>query len=336
MPKVLIGPAALAHLEGPFYHCLRQAGFQLVYPTVNRQMVEPELLRALEGIDACLAGSEPYTAAVLDAHPQLRVIARVGVGYDAVDVAAATQRGVVVCIAPNTNQGSVAEHTFCLMLALTKHLIPQHQGTIKGAWPRGTNLPLRGRTLGIAGLGRIGKAVAVRAEAFGMKLLAFEPYPDMAFAAAHKIDLVPLEQLFTESDFLSLHLPMTSASRHLINRHTLAKMKPTAFLINTARGGLVCEADLIEALRGKKIAGAGLDVFEEEPPPLSPLFELDNVVVTPHAAGVNLQSRDDMALSAAEAVVSLHRGEWPAEKIVNPEVRARLILNHKDTETRRR
>jgi D-3-phosphoglycerate dehydrogenase / 2-oxoglutarate reductase len=322
MPKVLIAPSALARLEGAFLQVLRQAGFDLVYPSVIRQMVEVELLRALDGVTASLAGSEPYTPAVLAAHPQLRVIARAGVGYDGVDVAAATQHGVVVAIAPNTNQDAVAEHTFCLILALTKHLISQHLGTRNADWPRGTNLPLRGRTLGIAGLGRIGKAVALRGEAFKMKLLAYEPYPDTAFAAEHKIGLVTFDQLLAESDFLSLHLPMMAESKHLINRQTLARMKPTAFLINTARGGLVCEADLLEVLRARRIAGAGLDVFEQEPPGKSPLFELDNVVLTPHAAGVDLQSRDDMALSAAEAIVAVCRGEWPAEKIVNPEVRA--------------
>jgi phosphoglycerate dehydrogenase-like enzyme len=135
---------------------------------------------------------------------------------------------------------------------------------------------------------------------------------------------MPFERLLAESDFLSLHLPLTPESKHLINKNTLARMKPTAFLVNTARGGLVCEADLYAALKAGRLAGAGLDVFEQEPPGVIPLFGLDNVVVTPHAAGVDLQSRDDMALSAAQAVVSLMRGEWPAEKVVNPEVRAKF------------
>jgi D-3-phosphoglycerate dehydrogenase / 2-oxoglutarate reductase len=324
MPKVLIAPMTLAEIQGPYVEVLREAGFELVYPGIGHQMTEEELLPALRGAAASLAGSEPYTARVLAANPQLRAIARAGVGYDAVDVAAATAHGVAVAITPNTNQDSVAEHTFTLILGLTRNLVAQHLGVKAGAWPRGTNLPLRGRTLGIAGLGRIGKAVALRGEAFGMKLLAYEPAPDAAFVAAHHVTLVPFDRLLAESDFLSLHLPLTPASRQLINRATLAKMKPTAFLINTARGGLVNEADLLEALRSRKIAGAALDVFEQEPPGKSPLFELDNVLLTPHAAGMDLQSRDDMARSAAEAIVSLSRGEWPAEKIVNPEVRDRF------------
>jgi phosphoglycerate dehydrogenase-like enzyme len=261
---------------------------------------------------------------VLAAHPSLRVIARVGVGYDAVDVAAATARGIAVTIAPGTNQDAVAEHTFALILALAKNLVPGHLGTKAGGWPRGVTLPVRGRTLGIAGLGRIGKAVALRGEAFGMRLLATEPYPDTAFAAAHHITLVPFERLLAESDVLTLHLPMTPEARNLINRQTLAKMKPGAFLINTARGAMVCEADLLEALRSGHLAGAGLDVFEEEPPGRIPLFEMENIVITPHAAGSDTRSLADMAQSAAEAVASFSRGEWPAEKVVNPEVRERF------------
>ena len=186
------------------------------------------------------------------------------------------------------------------------------------------NLPLRGKTLAIAGLGRIGKAVALRGECFGMRLLAYEPYPDQAFAAQRRVSLVTFEQLLAEADFLTLHLPATAESHHMVNRQTLAKMKPTAFLINTARGSLVNEKDLVSALQSKQIAGAGLDVFEEEPPADSPLFHMSNVVVTPHAAGVDLKSRDDMALSAALAIVALSHGDWPIEKIVNPEVKARF------------
>jgi phosphoglycerate dehydrogenase-like enzyme len=156
-------------------------------------------------------------------------------------------------------------------------------------------------------------------------MLAYEPYPDLAFVAKQGVKLVSFEQLLADSDYLSLHLPLTSASRHLMNKQTLARMKPDAFLVNTARGGLVCEADLVEALRARRIAGAALDVFEQEPPARdNPLFGFDNVVVTPHAAGVDLKSRDDMALSAAQAIVELSQGKWPAEQVVNPEVRAKF------------
>lgn len=325
MPKrVLIAPATLANIEGKFLQVLREAGFEIVYPRRVGQLTEPELLQELPGVSAALAGSEPYTRKVIEGASDLRVIARAGVGYDAVDVQAASERAIAVTITPGSNQDAVAEHTFAMILALAKKLVDQHNDMKSGGWPRQPSLPLRGRTLGIAGLGRIGKAVALRGNCFGMKVLAYEPYPDQAFVAEHRVALVPFDRLLAESDYLSLHLPLTPESRHLINSKTLALMKPTAYLINTARGGLVCEADLLQMLRARSIAGAGLDVFEQEPPGKNPLFELDNVVLTAHTAGVDLQSRDDMALQAARAIASLSRGEWPAPEVVNGDIRTRF------------
>lgn len=322
MDKVLIAPAPLAGLDARFVDILRAAGFELVYPKRRGQLTEDELLEQLAGIKAAIAGSEPYTKKVFTSHPQLRVVARAGVGYDAVDLAAATDARVVATITPGTNHDAVAEHTFALILALAKHVVQQHLGTCALKWPRQATIPLRGRTLGIAGLGRIGKSVALRGAAFGMKLIAFEPFPDQAFAKAHGVTFVDFDRLLAESDFLTLHMPASKEARHLVNRTNFAKMKPTAYIVNTARGALINEADLIDALTQKKIAGAGIDVFEEEPPHDSALFRMPNVVVTPHAAGVDLQSRDDMALSAAQAIVSFSKGEWPAEKVVNPDVKA--------------
>ncbi len=326
MPNVLITPREVAaRVEHRYRDVLEAAGLTLVHPALAEanQPTDAELRAALgKGVVAVVAGSEHYYAELLDAFPRLRVIARVGVGYDAIDVAAATARGIVVTIAPGTNQGSVAEHTFALMLGLTRHLPARDAAVKAGRWPLHMSQPLRGRTLGLAGLGRIGKAVAVRARAFEMRLLAYEPAPDHAFCAEHGVGLVSFDELLASSDFLSLHLPLTPATRGLINRETLARMKPGAVLVNTSRGPLVREADLVEALRSGRLGGAALDVFEQEPtPPDHPLFRFENVVLTPHAAGADIQSLGDMARSAAEAVVSLHRGEWPAEKVVNPEVR---------------
>jgi phosphoglycerate dehydrogenase-like enzyme len=285
-------------------------------------MTEQDLLDQLRGIPACLAGSEPYSRKVFEAFPQLRVVARVGVGYDAVDVQAATDHGVVVTIAPGTNQDAVSEHCFMLILALAKNLMRQHQPIREGKWPRQANLPLRGKTLGLVGLGRIGRSMTLKGLAFGMKVMAYEPFPDMAFVQKHGVRLAPLDDLLREADYVSLHLPAMEGTRALMNAERLKLMKPTAFLINTARGAVVDETALYEAVRDKRIAGAGLDVFEEEPPlPGNPLLRLDNVVLTAHTAGVDLQSRDDMARKAAECIAAISRGEWPAECVVNPEVR---------------
>jgi D-3-phosphoglycerate dehydrogenase/(S)-sulfolactate dehydrogenase len=325
MPQVLIAPREVAKFADKFRSVLEGAGLEIVTlpPGAANEPTPAELLDALSGVEAVVAGSEGYTAGVLAANPRLRVIARVGVGYDAVDLPAATAAGVAVTIAPGTNQGSVAEHTFALILGFTRHIPARHAALAAGGWNRLMSRPLRGTTLGLAGLGRIGRAVAARAAAFEMRVLAFDPIPDTAFCSAHGIELVPFDRLLSESDFLSLHLPFTAETRHLINATTLARMKPGAVLVNTSRGGLVCEADLVVALRAGRLGGAALDVFEQEPTPAdNPLRTLPNVVLTPHAAGVDVRSLEDMARSAAEAVAAIRRGEWPAEKVVNPAVRA--------------
>jgi D-3-phosphoglycerate dehydrogenase len=321
MPTVLIAPSTLRTVEGPFRDALTGAGLDLVFPARPAQMSEDELLERLTGVDYALAGSEPYTRRVLDARPQLKVIARTGVGYDAVDVVAATDHGIPVTVAPG-NADAVAEHAFGLMLALAKQIIPQHNSIQKGGWPRASTFPVRGKTLGIAGLGRIGKATALRGLAFGMKVIAYEPFPDTAFVERHGVGLVTLDKLFEESDFISLHLPLTSESKQFVDRRLLGRMKPSAYLVNTSRGGVIHEADLLAALRERRIAGAGLDVLVDEPPAAdNPLTKLDNVVLTAHTAGIDTRARDDMGLMAAQAIVMLHRGEWPEAWVVNPAVR---------------
>ncbi|MGF1581451.1 MAG: phosphoglycerate dehydrogenase [Gemmataceae bacterium] len=321
MEKVLITPINLINTDGPHVTLLRDAGFEIIYTGIPRLLTEDEILDRLSGCRAVLASSEPYTPKVMDAHPQLRIIARHGVGFDAVNVPAATERNIAVTTTPGSNQDAVAEHVFALMLGVVKNVIRQHEGTKIGKWPRGVTMNLRGQTLGIVGLGRIGKAVAVRAAAFQMPMMAYELYPDEAFCEQYNIKLVSLEDLFRQADMISLHVPYTPESKHMINKDTLALMKPTSYLINTARGGLVCEKDLLEALQTKRLAGAGLDVFETEPPLPGPLFELENVILTPHAAGVDMKSRMDMAVAAAQAIVKLSRGEWPEGQVVNPEVK---------------
>jgi phosphoglycerate dehydrogenase-like enzyme len=326
-PRVLIAPAPLREIEPVYGPVLRDARLELVFPKRNAQMTEAELLEQLPGCAASLAGSEPYTPAVIAAAAGrgLKVIARAGVGYDAVDLETATRHGVAVAFAPGTNQDAVAEHTFTLILALAKNLIPQHTLIRQGQWPRRANLPLRGKTLGVVGLGRIGKSVARLGQAFQMTVVAYEPYPDREFVARHGITLLSLDDLLRQSDWVTLHMPMLPESRQCINKRALDLMKPTAFLINTARGGVVCEPDLYDALKSRRIAGAGLDVFEDEPPGNNPLLTLDNVVTTAHTAGVDLKSRDDMARVAAQAIAKLLTGEWPAEWVVNPQVKEKFF-----------
>jgi phosphoglycerate dehydrogenase-like enzyme len=333
MPRrVLVAPAPLKEIDHVYAPILQSAGCTIEYPPRDHietelQMSEEELLAQLPGCVASLAGSEPYTRAVIAkaAPAGLRVIARAGVGYDAVDLAAATEHGVAVCFAPGTNQEAVAEHAFALLLSLIRNVPRQDAAIRRGEWPRKVVGFARTTTLGIVGLGRIGKAMATRANAFGFTVLATEIAPDLGFCEANRVSLVPFEELLKRSDVVTLHVPKTPQTKNMIRRETLAWMKPTAIVINTSRGGVVHEADLYEALKAKRIAGAGLDVFEKEPPGANPLFTLDNVILTAHTAGVDRKSREDMARVPAQAIVKLLAGEWPEEWIVNPSVKERFF-----------
>ena len=330
--RVLVAPAHLRAIEPVYAPVLRDAGYTIQFsphdtPGTEQQMSEQDLLEHLPGCVASLAGSEPYTPAVIAkaAAAGLKVIARAGVGYDAIDLQAATDHGVAVCYAPGTNQEAVAEHAFMLILALARNFREQDAEIRQGLWPRRTVNNLRGKTLGIVGLGRIGKAMAQRAVPFGLNVIATEILPDHAFAAAHNVTFVPLEELLKESDFVTLHVPKTSLTKNLIRKETIAQMKPTAFVVNTSRGGVVHEKDLYDALVANKIAGAGLDVFEVEPPKTNPLFTLNNIILTAHTAGVDEQSRQDMARLPAQAIVKLLAGEWPADWVVNPQVKEKFF-----------
>jgi phosphoglycerate dehydrogenase-like enzyme len=321
--KVLFGPAPMRDIPHCYEPVLTAAGFELVYPPAARQMTEAELLTLLPGCVASLAGSEPYTRRVIEAGAKagLKVIARAGVGYDAVDVQAATDHGVIVTYAPGSNHEAVAEHALLMMLALAKSLLMQHRETVAGNWPRKAQLPLREKTLGVVGLGRTGRATAIRAQAFRMNVVACDPFVDGEFARRHGIPLVSLDEVLAWSDYVSLHVPLTSETRNLIRADTLAKMKPAATLINTSRGEVVNEADLYEALKTKRLRAAGLDVFEHEPLKDSPFQTLDNVLLTAHTAGVDLRSREDMVNFAARAIADIFGGKWPSEWVVNPEAR---------------
>ncbi len=324
-PKVLIAPAPMREIPQSYAPVLEN-DFELIYPKRLAQLTAPELLEQLPGCLASLAGSEPYTRAVIEraAAAGLKVIARAGVGYDGVDLQAATDCGVAVTYAPGTNHDAVAEHALLLMLALAKNLTMQNEKIKAGQWPRIAQMPLRGRTLGIVGLGRTGKAVALRAKAFLMPVIACDPYIDGAWAAQQGIPLLPFDELLARADIVSLHVPKTPETQDFICARSLNLMKPTAHLINTSRGEVVRETDLYDALKSKRIAAAGLDVFVDEPPGNSPLLTLDTVLVSAHTAGVDVQSRLDMAHAAALGIARLLiENTWPEKMIVNPAVRAK-------------
>lgn len=319
MPTALLAHPGFVD-GGPHEPILRSAGFELRKPPPGADLFcEAELAATLQGCAAVIAATEPYTASLLKRLPQLRVIARSGVGYDAIDLAAADAHHVAVTITPGTNEHSVAEHALAMLLAIARGFPERdRQARRGGPWKR-TALPrIAGKTLGILGLGRIGQALATRAKGLELQLLAYEPFPNREFVARWGIELVPLEELLRRSDFVSVHVPLSEETRGLIDGRRMDLMKRGAMLVNTARGGIVVEADLADRLQRGHLAAAALDVFEQEPlPTQSPLLELENVLLSPHVAGLDEQSAHDAAVMVAETIVDLHQGRWPAERMVN-------------------
>lgn len=322
MPKVLIAPRCFFHVPGPYVKLLQDAGFEVVYPPEPDPIPEADTLSCLQGVSAIIAGGEYFNDRVLDQLPDLRVVARAGVGYDRVDIPACTRHNVAVTITPTANHECVAEHTLGLLLALTRNTVRHHHDVLDGNWTRRPMVPLRGRTLGLIGLGRIGRSVAVRAQAFRLRVIAHDQYADPEFVQKLGIELVDLPTLFAQSDYVSLHAPLNDTTRGLINKQSLAQMKRGSYLVNTARGGLVVEKDLLAALESEHLAGAGLDVFEEEPTPVTnPLLKVPSVITSPHLAGGDSQSNEDMGTESARNIIALYQGDWPVGAVVNDGLR---------------
>ncbi|HEX8071775.1 MAG TPA: phosphoglycerate dehydrogenase [Pyrinomonadaceae bacterium] len=280
---------------------LREAGFVVK----KRTGLKPEELRALlPDYEGLIVRSETkVTAELMDAGGRLRVVGRAGVGVDNIAVAAATTRGIVVMNAPDGNTLTTAEHTMALLLALARRVPQAHASLRAGRWERKrfVGVELRGKTLGVVGLGRIGRVVAARAQAFGMRVVAFDPFVAPEQANDLELELLPLAEVCERADFLTVHTPLTAETRGLIGARELARMKPSARVLNCARGGLVDEQALYAALREGRVAGAALDVFEQEPPAAdNPLLALEEVITTPHLGASTREAQEGVALTVAE------------------------------------
>lgn len=280
-------------------------------------LAESELVRIIPAYDGLVVRSETkVTLAVIQAAHNLKVIGRAGVGVDNIDVAAATERGILVLNAPDGNTLAAAEHTLGLMLALARH-IPQAHGLVKsGKWERQfTGVELYGKTLGVIGLGRIGSAVAARAQAFGMNVLGYDP-GRVSGAGGADPKLAELDEIFRTADFLTVHVPLTAETKHLLNQQAFERMKPGVRIINCARGGIIDERALVEALHQGQVGGAALDVFEEEPlDPGHPLLEFDNVIVTPHLGASTREAQVRVAVTVARGLTAVLHGETVATAV---------------------
>ena len=320
MARVLLTTMQVQSEADELLRPLTDAGHELRIHRFSGVPDEDAVIAALDGAAAAIVGVEPYTARVLDSCPSLKILSRTGVGYDAIDVDAATARGIVVATTPGTNHHSVAEAAVALLLAAMRRIaFADRQMRTTGWSPRPYGVELRGKIVGVVGTGLIGKEVVRRLQGWGVTILLSDVVQDQAFAAEHGARYVERDELLREADAITLHAPLLPATRHLIDDAALRTMKPTAYLVNTARGPLVDEAAVARALAEGRLAGAALDVFEVEPLPTdSPLLKLDSITLTQHVAGVTRESMQAMTEMAVDSVARVLRGEPPVS-CVNPE-----------------
>ncbi|MCK4794146.1 MAG: phosphoglycerate dehydrogenase [Desulfobacteraceae bacterium] len=297
----------------------KENGCEVTLVPQGKKLSEEELVENMAELDAAIVGVEKITQRVVQGSKRLKVIAKHGAGVDNIDVKTATNQGIVVISAPGANSDAVADLTFGLFLSLARSIPFADHCVREGGWPRIVGIDLSGKTLGIIGLGQIGKKVAKRALGFDMRVLAYEVVKDEDFAQKWGISYRSLDEVLAESDFLSIHVPLIDSTRKLIAKRELQLMKKGAFLVNIARGGVVDEEALYQALLEGKIRGAALDVFLSEPPEGNPLFALDSVIATPHMGGYTTEALRETGMICARGIVDALQGKRP-QNIVNPEV----------------
>jgi D-3-phosphoglycerate dehydrogenase len=322
MPAKVLVTSRTYQLNPVAIEALKKTGWDLTMMLPEDAAKTDKLIAAMPRHQAMLAGAEPITPLVLEASEGMKIISRTGIGTENVDLPTATRKGILVTFTPGANHDAVADFVMVLALELARRAWWGFDIMKARKWGpyQGSELP--GKVMGIFGFGRIGKEVARRAHGFRMNILVHEPYyQDHEFAAQVGAQFASSDRVFTESDFISLNSFQSPETINMVNARTIGLMKPTAFIINTARGGLVNEADLLAALKAKRIAGAGLDVFSQEPTYDTPFAELDNCIVTPHQAGYTYEALTRMGLMAIENVEAVLAGRRPNPGcVVNPEV----------------
>jgi D-3-phosphoglycerate dehydrogenase len=315
--KVLVTPTSYGLNEPALRTQLEDAVGEVVYNTSGRPLSSAMLIEMLPGVDGYIAGLDDIDRKALSSADDLRVIARYGVGVDAVDLQAARERGIVVTNTPGANSGSVAELAVGLMISLLRDISGAAQATQSGEWPRMRGLSLEGKVVGLVGFGAIGKQVARRLSGFGCRMVIFDPIVDQEQGAAAGVELLTLEELIRIADVLSLHCPLTEQTRGLVDAAFLEKMKPGSYLVNTARGELVDEEALYAALQSGKLSGAALDVFSRQPPGSDhPLLGLAQVLATPHMGAHTDGATSAMGWAALNDCLAVLRGDQPQHRVV--------------------
>lgn len=281
----------------------------LVFNPAGRPLTEEELIPLLKGCDGYIAGLDFITEKVISSCPDLKVISRYGAGYDRVDIAAAASHGVIVTNTPGVNAEAVAELAMALILSTARKVPHLNAATRGGEWLRSTGIELKNKTLGIMGLGAIGKIVARCAKGFEMNVLAYDPFINEAYCEQNNIKVCSFEEVLRQSDVISLHLPLLADTKHLIGKEAFSLMKSNAILVNTSRGGIIDEEAAYEALKEGRLGGLGLDAFEIEPPQNSALFEFPNVVVTPHTGAHTQEATNNMADVSVRNLIDVLEGK---------------------------
>ncbi|MHC4917632.1 MAG: phosphoglycerate dehydrogenase [Planctomycetota bacterium] len=314
--KVLVTPRSYGKNDPGLKSELEAAVGEVVYNPEGRSLKAEEVCKLIPGCAGYIAGLDEIDASVFEVAKDLKVISRYGVGVDRVDLETAKAKGVVVTNTPGANSVSVAELAVGLMLSLARNIAIADTAVKKGEWPKFSGTALEGKTVGIVGLGAIGRPVAVRLAAFDCKLVAHDPFADEKFAADNSIALLPVDELLGRADFVTLHCPVLDATRDMVNAEFLAKMKKGAFLVNTARGELVVEADLAAALESGQLRGAALDALRSEPPEAgNPLLGKDGVILTPHTGAHADSATNAMGRGALADCLAVLRGEKPRHPV---------------------
>jgi len=303
MEKVLVTPRSYGKNNPALFAMLKDAGYEVVGNETGGIMSKEQILGAIPDCVGVILGVDPFDADVIAAAPKLRAIAKYGVGVDNIDLEAAKARGIKVSRTVGANSEAVADYAMALMLALSRKVVPIDRRCRRGDWGKVTTIDVSRKTLGLFGLGAIGKHVARRAQGFSMKVMAYDVCWDKDYARANGIERAEPERIFREADFISLHLPLLPETRDFIGEAEIALMKPTAVLINTARGGLIDENALLKALKENRIWGAGIDAFMHEPPEDKMWFELDNVVLGSHCAASTVGATENMGTMATENLI---------------------------------
>jgi D-3-phosphoglycerate dehydrogenase len=301
--RILVTPRSFGNTDPTAFELLENAGFEIVKNETGGILDEQQLSKLINDCHGVILGVDPLNAEVLKNAPLLKAVAKYGVGVDNIDLEACAARNIEVTRTVGANSDAVADYAFALMLAVARKVVHIDSKCRKSDWGKTTTMDVYGKTLGLVGLGAIARGVAARAKGFGMNILAYDLFWDEEYAKAQGITKASLGEIYTQSDFISLHVPLTPETHMLIGAEEIEKMKPTAIIINTARGGIIDESAILAALQNNKIYGAGIDAFEQEPPKDPAWFALDNIILGSHCGASTTGATEQMGQMAARNII---------------------------------